>query len=134
MLHSPGWLVQRTKYSAGSLLAAVPSFLQAKQIVKELVCVVSVAIEAQTFPYDGGLLQHSYVGSGCRHLRAVARLRERFVIPLRGCVKENKVLQFMTCASAQPLQEGTLKLQAGDSLPSCRSRQRSAVVRDGTEQ
>lgn len=98
-------------------LLLLQNFLQAKQIIKELVCVVSAAIKAQTFPYNRGLLRQRFVVSGCRCLQAVARLREQFLIPLRGCVREeNKVLQMMACASAQPLQEETLNCELVTAL------------------
>lgn len=85
--------------------------------MKELVCIVSVVIKAQTFPYNRGLLQQRFVVSGCRHLQAVARLCEQFPIPLHACVgEENKVLQIMTCASVQPLQEETLNCKLVTAL------------------
>lgn len=77
--------------------------------MQECLSVVSVVVKAQTFPYNRGLSQQRSVVSGCRHLQAAAGLGEQFLIPLRGCVREeNNVLQIMACASVQPLQEETL--------------------------
>jgi len=78
-------------------------------MMKELVCMVAVVIEAQASPYNRGLLQQRLAVSGCRRPQAAVRLPEQFLRPLRGGGREeNKVLQITTCASVQPPQEETL--------------------------